>query len=149
MKTTCIYIFFLLNSYHVLSQNIDVTVSYVMRELQIYLAKWYSSDLNESISKYTEYAATSATFYKLTGTYTNTSSSFDFEFPRNPCITSWGPIKYNRCRNKINLLEDAKELVEDIVTTNTNHPPKSAVQNQIILKANSILRDINKELLNH
>lgn len=132
-----------------LSQNVDVAVSYLLREAQIYLAKTYSSDIGKSIKKYTEYAATNTTFYELTGIYTNTSSSFDFKFPRNPCITSWGPIKHNRCRKKINLLEDAKELVEDIVTTNTNHPPKSAVQNQIILKANSILRDINKELLNH
>jgi hypothetical protein len=131
------------------SQNPDAVISHALREVQIQLAKEYSKELTRSIPKFTEYAVVNTIFYEATKARTSDSSSFSFDFPSNPCIFKWGPLKLARCLEKINLLRTVNRLVRDIPVTSTSYSPKSAVQSNVMVKTNSILRDINTELLKH
>jgi hypothetical protein len=144
-----IILFSILSLPNAKSQNPDAVVSHALREVQIQLAKEYSKELTRGIPKFTEYAVENTFFYEATKARTRNSSSFSFDFPSNPCISKWGPLKLARCLEKINLLRTVNSLVRDVPTTSTSYSPKSAVQSNIMVKTNSILRDINTELLKH
>lgn len=150
MKNWLLFILFSTMSYsEVQSQNADAVVSHALREVQIQLAKEYSKELSKSLPKFTEYLIENTLFYETPKARNIRSSSFSFSFPNNPCILKWGPVKLRRCRKKIALLRVADDLVRDIPATNTSYTPKSAVQSNIMVKTNSILKDINTELLKH
>lgn len=137
-------------------QTIDVAISYILREVQIHLAKEYNKELSRSLPKFTEYAAENTVFYKATKIGSTKPSSFSVTFPVNPCWNPTNPrkiplnpLKVSRCRQKINLLRSADRLVRLTPLLTTSYTPKSAVQSNIMVKTNSILRDINTELLKH
>lgn len=141
---------------NVMSQTADIAISYILREVQIQLAKEYKKELTRSFPKFTEYALESTVFYEATKTRTTKTSSFSYTFPVNPCWNPknplkmpFNPLKIKRCRQKIRLLKFADRLVRSIPLTSTTYTPKSAVQSNIMVKTNSILRDLNKELLKH
>ena len=131
------------------SQTADVAISYVLREVQISLAKEYNKELGKSLIKFTEYSAENLVFYETTKLGSTRASTYLFTFPTNPCISKWGPLKFSRCQKKITLLNEANTLVRLIPMTNTTYTPKSAVQSRIMVKTNTILKNINKELLKH
>jgi hypothetical protein len=143
------FIFFIIGIPKVMSQNPDVAASYIAREIQIILAQEYNKELSNSLPKFIEYAVENAIFYEATKTGTTKPSSFMYSFPTDVCNSSknWGPIKLGRCRKKIALLRLTDKLVRSIPLTNTDYNAISAVKSRIVLKASSILRDINKELL--
>jgi hypothetical protein len=149
-KKFFIFLFFVVGGFSkVISQTADISISYASREIQISLAKEYNKELSNSLPKFAEYAAVNTTFYEATKTGTATTSSFAYAFPKNPCSSCWGLIKLSRCRKKISLLQLTDRLVRSIPLTNTDYNQISAVKSRITLKAGSILREINKELLNN
>ncbi len=143
------YLFLTIGIPLVRSQTPDVAISYVLREIQIQLAKEYNKELSKSLPKFTEYSIENTVFHKATKTGSNRPSSFFYTFPNNPCITKWGPLKLSRCRMKIALLRRADRLARAIPLTPTTYSSTSAVKNRIMVKTNSILKEINKELLNY
>lgn len=150
-KNFFIFLFFTTGALKVMSQTPDVAISYGLREYQIILAQEYNKELSKSLPKFAEYVVENTIFYEATKTGTAKASSFTYNFPANPCSGTkyWGPIKLSRCRKKIALLKLADELVRSIPSTSTTYSTISAVNSRITLKASSILRDINKELLNN
>ena len=157
MKTYfLVFIFFTMGISKLMSQTPDVAISYVLREIQIHLAKEYNKELTRSLPRFIEYATESAVFYKATKISSKKSSSFFVIFPVNPCWNPTNPLKMplnplkvSRCRKKINLLRFADRLVRLTPLLTTSYASKSAVQSNIMVKTNSILRDINTELLQH
>lgn len=157
MKTYfLVFIFFIIGTSKLMSQTYDVAISYVLREVQIHLAKEYNKELARSLPKFTQYALKSAIFYKTTKITSKKSSSFLVTFPTNPCWDPLNPLKMplnplkvTRCRKKIDLLRSAYSLVRKTPLLTTSYTSKSAVQSNIMVKTNSILRDINTELLQH
>lgn len=147
-----VFLFFAVGLPRAMSQTADIAISYVLREVQIHLAKEYNKELSRSLPKFTEYSIENALFYRATKTGSIRGSSFLYTFPTNPCATILlpiNPLKLTRCRKKIKLLKFADRLVRSIPLTTTEYTPKSAVQSNIMVKTNSILRDINIKLLKH
>lgn len=157
MKTYFLFfLFFTIGIPKGMTQTPDVAISYVLRELQIHLAKEYNKELNRSLTKFTEYATESSVFYLATKIGSTKQNSFVVNFPINPCWNPTNPLKMplnplkvRRCRQKIDLLRFADRLVKSTPLLTTSYTPKSAVQSNIMVKTNSILRDINTELLKH
>lgn len=157
MKTFFLFfIFFTVGVSKVMTQTPDVAISYILREVQIKLAKQYNKELNKSKSKFSEYTLINTGFYIATKTGSRTPSSFDIAFPTNPCWDPTNPLKMplnplkvRRCRQKIKLLRFADRLVRSSPLITTSYPTKNAVRSNIMVKTNSILRDINTQLLEH
>lgn len=154
MKNFFIFLFFMTTVSKVLSQTADVGTSYILREIQIVLAEEYNKELSKSLPKFSEYVAENVIFYQATKTGVSRLSSFSVTFPTNPCgvtnnIGYLNPLKKTRCEKKNSLLRLTNQLVISIQSTKTDYNPVSAVKSRITLKASSILRDINKELLNN
>ncbi|WP_166923426.1 hypothetical protein [Flavobacterium poyangense] len=145
------FLFFIGITPRLMSQTWDVSISYITREVQIALAKGYNKKLTESTKKITEYYVHNAVFYESTKTRGNRASSFRYSFPSSPCSNykNWGPIKRSRCQKKIALLRQADQLIRSIPLASTSYSDVGAVNSRITFKASSILRDINKELLNN
>lgn len=150
-KSFFIFLFSATGALKVMAQTADVGISYGLREYQIILAQEYNEELSKSWPKFTEYALENTSFYEATKTGTARASSFKYDFPSDPCsgIKYLFPIKASRCRKKIALLTLADKIVRSIPSTSTSYSTISAVNTRITLKASSILRDINKELLNN
>lgn len=145
-----------LGVFKISSQSGDIAISYILRELQIQLAKEYDKELSRSLAKFTEYLTVNTVFYNATKLGTPASSAFNFDFPKEPCKRKWGPlivpmgpIALMRCKKKFNLLEEAYLLVGSIPISSTSYPTKSAVRSRIRIKTSTIRKNINKEVLNH
>lgn len=157
MKTNfLVFLFFIIGIPKGMTQTADIAISYTLREVQIYLAKEYNKELTRSSKKFTVYSSANATFYEFTKIGSRKPNSFVVDFPINPCWNPTNPLKMplnplkvRRCRQKIALLRFADRLVRSTPILITSYTPKSAVQSNIMVKSNSILRDINKELLKH
>ena len=157
MKTYFLFfLFFTIGIPKGMTQTSDIAISYILREAQIHLAKEYNKELTRSLPKFTEYAAENTTFYKLTKIGSTKPNSFVVNFPKNPCWNPlnplkmpFNPLKVSRCRKKINLLRFADKLVRSTPSLTSSYTPKSAEHSNIMVKTNSILRDINTELLKH
>ncbi|MFB3390088.1 hypothetical protein [Flavobacterium sp. LAR06] len=147
----CVLLFFITGVSKVMSQTADITYSYILREIQIVLAEEYNKELSRSLPKFTEYVLENTFFYQATKIGETRRSSFSFTFPIDPCGNTiyLNPLKKTRCEKKIAFLRLTDELVKSIPLTNTNYNPETAVKNRITVKVSSILRDINKELLNN
>ncbi|MCX2681926.1 hypothetical protein OOZ15_18385 [Galbibacter sp. EGI 63066] len=143
-KYSMIFMFCILGITKIMSQTPDVAVSYALREIQILLAKQYDRELRKNLPLFSEYLATNTIFYETTKSRSVRAPSLTYySFPTNPCIGKWGPIKRNRCIKKVELLRRAKELVSVIPVTATKFTPKSAVQSRVMVKVNSILKEIH------
>jgi hypothetical protein len=159
-----LFMILVLGVFKISSQNPDVAVSYVARELQIHLAKEYEKEVKKSMKEFRDYAVLNTGFYYATqGTRRPSSSSYNFKIPANPCTRKWDPVylpintiklpmwpfeKY-KCKLKINLLDQVALLVNNIQRRPTLYSPKSAVLSRIVVKTNAILKNIDIELLKH
>jgi hypothetical protein len=153
-----------LGVFKISSQNLDVAVSFVLREVQIHLAKEYEKEVKKSRTKFLDYFAKNTAFYYATkGTRRPSSSSYILNYPTKPCTRKWHPVylpinpinlpmwpieKFN-CKLKIKLLKAVDSLVNSIQRQPTLYSPKNAVLSRIVVKTNAILKNIDIELLKH
>jgi hypothetical protein len=153
-----------LGVFKISSQNLDVAVSYVAREVQILLAKEYEEEVKKSMKKFRDYAVLNTGLYYATkGTRRPSSSSYILKIPAKPCTRKWDPVylpinpinlpmwpfEKFKCNLKIDLLEQVALLVNNIQRQPTLYSPKSAVLSRIVVKTNAILKNIDIELLKH
>lgn len=159
-----LFMILVLGVFKISSQNLDVAVSYVARELQIHLAKEYEKEVKKSRTKFLDYFAKNTAFYYATkGTRRPSSISYILNIPDNLCTRKWDPVylpintiklpmwpieKFN-CKLKIKLLKKVDLLVNNIQRRRTLYSPKSAVLSRIVVKTNAILKNIDIELLKH
>ena len=159
-----LFMILVLGVFKISSQNLDVAVSYVLREVQIHLAKEYEKEVKESMKKFVKYTFLNTAFYYATqGTRRPSSSSYILNIPDNLCTRKWDPvylpintiklpmwpIEKFKCKLKINLLNQVALLVNKIQRRPTLYSPKSAVLSRIVVKTNAILKNIDIELLKH
>jgi hypothetical protein len=137
-----------LGVFKISSQNPDVAISYLTRIYQQKLANDYNKELSNSLKNFLEYTLINTAMYSATKLGTPRRSTFRSEY-ENLCSRKWGILKKSRCEKKIRLLKNVDFLVRQIPTTHTLYTPKSAVLSRIMVKTNSILKNINKEVLNN
>jgi len=154
-------ILLVLGVFKISSQNPDLVLSYVAREVQINLAKKYKKEVKESSKKFLEYASINLVLYEAIPLGTTRPSSYKLNVPKNPCYeiiwrylklktnTITSAITSTRCDEKIDLLRAVEILLNEIQTSPTLYRPKSAVSSRIMVKKNAILKNMNIELLKH